>query len=141
MVLLCLDIGSKRIGVAVSDELEVAAHPLVVIERRGLGKDLSQIIELCREHGAKRLVVGLPLDEQGRVGTSAKTVLAFVKSLEEAFRGVGLAIRVDTWDERYSTAEAETMLIGVGVSRVKRRRVIDKLAAANILQHYMDHHC
>ncbi len=140
MVLLCLDIGSKRIGVAVSDELGIAAHPLTVIERKDLGKDLSRIIELCRERGAERLIVGLPLDEQGRVGASAEKVLAFISSLERSLRDAGLVIRVETWDERYSTAEAEDMLIGADVGRAKRRRVVDKLAAANILQNYMDHH-
>ena len=139
MRLLCLDIGTKRIGVAMSDELGIAAHPLTVIERKGLEKDLAYIVELCRKHNAESIVVGLPLDEEGAVGASAKKVLRFVDMLKKAVAEVGLNISVETWDERYSTAEAEEMLIDADVSRKKRRRVIDKLAAARILQSYMDH--
>jgi putative Holliday junction resolvase len=140
MVLLCLDIGSKRIGVAVSDELGIAAHPLTVIERKGLGKDVDRIVQLCRERGAESVVVGIPLDEEGRIGTSAKKVLGFVDNLKRALEESGVDIDVETWDERYSTAEAEDMLIDADVSRAKRRRIVDKLAAAKILQDYMDHH-
>lgn len=139
MSLLCLDIGTKRIGIAKSDELGIAAYPLTVIERRGLKKDFSRIIELCSEHGATKIIVGLPLDQDNRIGTSAKKVLTFVETLKAALAAAHLDIPIETWDERYSTAEAEELMIGADASRKKRRRHIDKVAAALILREYMEH--
>jgi putative Holliday junction resolvase len=138
MSIICLDIGTKRIGVAKSDELGLAAHPLTVIERKNLEHDLARVIELCQEHETDRIVVGLPLDEEGNVGASAEKVLRFVRVLKQSIVALGLEIPVETWDERYSTASAEEMLIDADVSRAKRRRVVDKLAAAKILQDYME---
>ena len=137
MSILCLDVGTKRIGVAKSDELHLAAHPLTVIERKTLLKDISLIIGLCREHGAKLIVIGLPLDESSLVGESAKKILIFADALKKSLNDAGLEIEIDTWDERYSTAEAEEMLIEADVSRAKRRKVIDKIAAALILKDYL----
>lgn len=137
---MCLDVGTKRIGIAKSDDLGLAAHPLTVIDRRSRERDFERIIELCREHGATTVVVGLPLDENGGIGPAARRILAFVDTLKGALVRAGLAITVATWDERYSTAEALELLIGADMSRAKRRRVIDKMAAARILQSYMDHH-
>jgi putative Holliday junction resolvase len=133
-----LDVGSRRIGVAASDELGIAAHPVTVVERGGFEKDLPRIVELCRERGAAKVIVGLPLDQEGEVGPSAEKVLEFVRKLEEAFARANMDISVETWDERYSTAEAEEVLIDADVSRAKRKRVIDKLAAARILKDYME---
>ena len=138
MVILCLDIGSKRIGVAKSDELGIAAHPLTVIERKGNANDCARIVELIREHGAELLVVGVPFDQEGGVGDSAKKVLGFINVIKQALVDNKLDIHVETWDERYSTAEAEELLIDADVSRAKRKKVIDKMAAARILKGYME---
>lgn len=139
MSLICLDIGTKRIGVAKSDELGIAAHPLTVIERQGLEEDITSIIELCQEHDVEKVIVGLPLDAEGGVGLSAEKVLRFIRILEKTILALGLDIPVETWDERYSTVNAEEMLIDADVSRAKRKRVVDKLAAAKILEDYMEH--
>ncbi len=139
--MLCLDVGTKRIGVAVSDALGLAAHPLTVMTRHELAKDLAVIIGLCREHEVARVIVGLPLDAEGRQGPAAKKMLTFVRALEEKLKGEGLTIPVEPWDERYSTAESEEFLIEADVSRAKRKRVIDMLAAARILERYMNSKC
>jgi putative Holliday junction resolvase len=138
MIILCLDIGSKRIGVAKSDELEIAAHPLTVIERKGNAGDCARIVDLIREHGAERLVVGVPFDQEGGVGDSAKKVLGFINVIKQALVNSKLDIHVETWDERYSTSEAEELLIDADLSRAKRKKIIDKMAAARILQSYME---
>jgi putative Holliday junction resolvase len=138
MSIICLDVGTKRIGVAKSDELMIAAHPLTVIERKNLEQDLAQVIELCQEHETEKIIVGLPLDEEGGMGASAEKVMRFVRVLQRSIEALGLEIQVETWDERYSTSSAEEMLIDADVSRAKRRRVVDKLAAAKILQDYME---
>lgn len=138
MVILCLDVGTKRIGVAKSDELGIAAHPLTVIERKGNAADCARIVELIGEHNAGRLVVGVPFDQEGGIGESAKKVLRFINFIKQALIDNKLDIHVETWDERYSTAEAEEALIDADLSRAKRKKVIDKMAAARILQSYME---
>ena len=140
MIILCLDVGSKRIGVAKSDALGIAAHPLTVIERKGNVGDCARIVELIHEHEVQRLVVGVPFDQEGGIGESAKKVLGFINVIKQALVDNKLDIHVETWDERYSTAEAEEALIDADVSRAKRKKVIDKMAAARILQSYMENH-
>jgi len=138
MRILCLDVGTKRIGTALSDELGIAAHPHNVIERRVLEHDLERIMELCKTYAVERIVVGLPLDQDGKEGKSARSVIDFVDMLRKALANAAMDIDIETWDERYSTVEAEERLIAADVSRRKRKRVIDKMAAANILQSYME---
>ena len=102
---------------------------------------MSFTIECIVDPAAGRVVDHpLPLDEQGAVGPAARRILAFVEALKAVLAQAKLAIDIDTWDERYTTAEAQEMLIAADVSRAKRRRVIDKMAAARILQSYMEHH-
>lgn len=137
MRILCLDIGSKRIGVAASDPMGLLAQPLRVIERRGGQGDFDEIIALCRELEPGLLLVGLPLDAEGAEGEQARKVRAFTARLLERLRAAGIATPLQMWDERYSTAEAEEFLIEADVSRAGRRRVIDKMAAAAILQSYL----
>lgn len=128
-----LDVGDVRIGVAVSDPLGSMALPRDTIERRNQEADLEAIRVIAKETGAKRIVVGLPLNQHGETGPQAKRVLAFAKQVEEA-----LGLPVDTQDERFSTAAAERALIGADMSRKKRKKNVDKLAAHHILQAYLD---
>lgn len=140
MRIVCLDIGSKRIGVAVSDPLGWTAQGVGVIRRQGGERDLAAIAEKCRELSAELIVVGLPLGEEGEVGPAAARVKRFVERLRGYLRGQSLDLPIETWDERYSTAIAEERLIAADVSRAKRRRVIDKMAAMAILQDYLEAH-
>jgi putative Holliday junction resolvase len=130
---LGLDVGSKTIGVAVSDELGLAAHPVRTVRRQGMVKDVPAILALCRELEATAVVVGLPYDLEGQVGHRAERVLAFV----ELLRAAG-APPIEMWDERFSTVVAEDRLREANVSRKKRKAVIDQAAAVVILQDWLD---
>ena len=134
MRILCLDIGSKRIGLAASDPMGITAQGIGVIERRGGSRDFEEIIKTVRELEAEIVLVGLPLDEEGGIGPRAAGVKAFAMRLGEAMAAAGLDMPVRMWDERYSTATAERRLIEAGVSRKRRREVIDKMAAVAILK-------
>ncbi len=128
-----LDVGTKTIGVAVSDELGLAAHPRETLPRRGDPKDVEAIAAVVAAEGADRVVVGLPLTLEGEIGPMAKRVLALAAALEKR-----LAVPVETWDERFSTAGATRALLEGDVSRARRKQVIDKQAAAFFLQGWLD---
>lgn len=133
MRILGLDIGTKRIGVAVSDELGWTAQGIMTVLRRNGESDLKQIHKIVRQYGVEKVLVGLPRSMDGSLGPQAKMTLGFVQDLREV-----LGIPIITWDERLSTLEATKMLIGAGVSREKRKRTIDMTAAILILQSYLD---
>lgn len=132
MRVLGLDVGSRTIGVAVSDELGVAAHGVTTLDRRGTVKDVAQVMELVRRYQAERVVVGMPYEIDGSEGRRATRVRVFFDALQAA----GLA--VDEFDERFSTVEAEEVLLRANVSRAKRKNVIDMMAAQVILQGWLD---
>jgi putative Holliday junction resolvase len=129
---LGLDVGSRTIGVAVSDELGMAAHGVTTLQRRGTHKDVAQVLELVRRYQAERIVVGMPYELDGSAGPRATRVRVFFDALAAA----GLA--VDECDERYSTVEAEATLLEANVSRARRKEVIDQMAAQVILQGWLD---
>jgi putative Holliday junction resolvase len=129
---LGLDVGSRTIGVAVSDELGVAAHGVTTLQRRGTVKDVAQVLELVRRYQAERIVVGMPYEIDGTMGRRAERVRVFF----DALAGAGLT--VEEWDERFSTAEAEQVLLQANVSRARRKEVIDQIAAQVILQGWID---
>ena len=131
MAILGLDVGEKRIGVALAEGL--LAIPLTVIDRKVEETDMELIMALVEEYKAERIVVGLPLSMNGAIGAQAEEVLAFSGALAEH-----VDIPVDTWDERLSTVTAERLLIDTGMKRKKRKRKLDAMAAAIILQAYLD---
>ena len=131
MAILGLDVGEKRIGVALADGL--LAIPLSVIDRTGEAADIEQLLALAREYGAERIVVGLPRSMNGSIGRQAEEVLAFSGALAQH-----VDIPVDTWDERLSTVAAERLLTDTGMKREKRKGKRDAMAAAIILQAYLD---
>ncbi|MFO7774319.1 MAG: Holliday junction resolvase RuvX [Candidatus Hydrogenedentota bacterium] len=130
---LGLDIGDVRIGVAVSDPLGSMALPRDTVQRTDLKTDIEAIGAIAEDTGARRVVVGLPLNQNGKPGPQAERVLEFAKALEE-----GLGLPIETQDERFSTAAAERTLIGADMRRKKRKQNVDKLAAHHILQTYLD---
>jgi len=132
---LGLDVGTKTIGVAVSDELMLAAHPLTTLERRGTDADVAQVDALVAEHGAEVIVVGLPLELSGEVGPRARRVRVLIDALRDR---LGDRLEVHEWDERFSTVAAERVLLEADLSRRRRKQVIDKQAAAYILQGWLD---
>lgn len=135
---LGLDVGSKTIGVAVSDPGGTIATPRQVLARRGHAEDAAAVVALAREIDARAVVVGLPLELDGTSGHRARLVQKFTAVLEPALRELPGAPRVYTWDERFSTAAAERALLHADVSRARRKQVIDSAAAQFILQGWLD---
>jgi len=134
MRLLGLDVGDKTIGVAMSDELEISAQPLIVIKRTGsVKKDLAEVKRIAEENAVGEIIVGMPYMLDGSTGIQAGKVQEFIEGLRRRVR-----IPIIEWDERLSTAEAERVLIAGDQRRAKRKEVIDKLAATVILQSYMN---
>ncbi|CFX16779.1 Resolvase, holliday junction-type, YqgF-like [Syntrophomonas zehnderi OL-4] len=133
MRIMGLDVGDKRIGIAISDPLGWTAQGHSVLKRGKLNSDLELIADLCREFAIQQIVVGYPLNMNGTRGPKAQEVQEFGQTLGEY-----LQLPVDYWDERLSTVSAERVLISADVSRQKRKEVIDKMAAVHILQGYLD---
>ncbi|MFW5999337.1 MAG: Holliday junction resolvase RuvX [Halanaerobiaceae bacterium] len=133
MRILALDYGSKRIGVAVSDALGLTAQGKGVITRKDLREDLKKIEEYIDEYNVEKIIVGMPRNMDGSYGPRAEKTRQFITFLRRR-----LTLPVETWDERLSSAEAERVLISGDVSRAKRKKVIDQVAAAIILQGYLD---
>jgi putative Holliday junction resolvase len=131
--ILGLDLGEKRLGVALSDALGITAQGLSVIQRQGRTLDLDKVVDLVKQHQVQEIVIGLPRHMDGRLGGGAEEVFIWVKELQDR-----LGLPVHTMDERLTTLQAERILLAADVSRQKRRKVIDKMAAGLILQAYLD---
>ena len=131
--IMALDVGEVTLGIAVSDALGITAQPVTTLKRRSLKNDFAAIAELVREHEVTSFVVGLPLRLTGLAGSAAEGAAAFAAKLQTS-----LGLPVQTWDERMSTVQAERALLEGDVSRRRRREVINQVAAAIILQSYLD---
>ncbi len=132
MRVLGLDVGSRTIGVAVTDELGVCAHGVTTLARRGTVADVAQVAALAAKYETDQVVAGMPYDEEGQEGPRAARVRVFVEAL------AAHALNVELCDERYSTIEAEEVLLEADLSRKKRKKVIDQVAAQLILQRWLD---
>ncbi len=130
---LGLDVGERRIGVALSDELGLLAGPLTTVIVGRSGRELEELARLARERQVQVVVIGLPVSLNGQEGPQARRVRAFAARLAPL-----LDAPIDFWDERFTTAEAERTMIERGMSREKRRARIDAAAAAIMLQGYID---
>ena len=134
MRVIGIDLGSKRIGIALSDSDLTVATPLDVIERSGnVEKDHIAILKITDEWEVKKIIVGLPISLDGTLGASAQSVMDEIKML-----GSVTDIPIETHDERFTTVTAEQILLQQNVKRDKKKRVIDKVAAAIILQGWID---
>ena len=133
MRILALDYGSKRIGVALCDELGITAQGLATITRKSRARDIEKISGFVEEYNVEKIVIGYPVRLDGTEGIQCEKVSKFAGIL-----GSHLSIPIIKWDESLSTKEAETILIEADMRRKKRKKVIDKLAAAIILQGYLD---
>ncbi|MGH9023072.1 MAG: Holliday junction resolvase RuvX [Acidimicrobiia bacterium] len=133
--MLGVDLGARRIGLAVSDPLWITAGPHGVLERGGdVDGDHRAIVGAAREVGASRIVVGLPRSLSGELGPAA---LAVLEEVEALVRHAGPDLLVDTWDERFTTVIAERSLAEAGVRGRRRRSRVDGVAAAVMLQSYL----
>ena len=130
--ILALDVGSKRIGVAVADPSGTFALPVTVIERTNLRADLERIAALVREYNVGEMVVGDPVTLSGARGPAAEKIDRFVEQLKRVYTGTLRRV-----DERMTTAQATKSLIAADLSRAKRKNVVDKMAAALILETYL----
>ncbi len=130
---LGLDIGDKRIGVAISDPEEILASPLATITRGDDDKAIDAILELVAKHGAQRIVVGLPYSLDGNIGRQASKVMAFVEKLSGRTE-----VNIETQDERLSSVAAKRLLVEAGTKKHKARLQLDAAAAAFVLQGYLD---
>ncbi len=128
-----LDYGDKRIGVALSDAFGWTAQGAEVIERKKEGDYLERIRELIRVHEVDTIVVGLPKNMNGTIGPRGQICMEFAEELRQT-----LSMPVHLWDERLTTVAAERTLLEADVSRRKRKQVVDKMAAAILLQNYLD---
>ena len=131
---LALDVGRKTIGVAISDPLGIFAQPVETIRREGTKKDLARVGAIVREREVVTIVVGLPIQTDGSEGDSARLARGVAEKIPELIPGVDVVLQ----DERFTTAQAERVLIQGGVRRKKRKDVIDQMAAELILQGYLD---
>jgi len=131
---LALDIGNRRIGVAVSDELGLTAQPVLTLERRSSRReDLRSLARLCRRFGVVGIVVGNPVHLSGETSPQAAKIQTFAAELGEL---TGLPIHL--WDERLTTHEAHQILYQAGHVRQEHRKVVDQVAATLILQSFLD---
>lgn len=133
MRLMALDFGERRIGVALSDPGQSFARALEVIHRRARPQDMARIAALVQEHSVEKIVVGYPLSLDGSAGEQARRIEEYAAELRGA-----VEIPVVLWDESYSTERARQVMIEAGRKRKERRERLDAVAAAVILQDYMD---
>ena len=132
MTILGVDYGDKRVGLAVTDGAGLMAHPLKVVPRATAFREIAAVV---KEYEVTLIVVGMPLNNKDEVAFKAKQVLKWIEELKPAVK-----VPIETHDERFSTSNAKDTLLEHDVSRKKRGEIIDKLAAANILQSYLDEH-
>jgi putative Holliday junction resolvase len=128
-----LDVGSHTIGVAISDELGMTAQPIKTIRRKSKEEDVREIKAIIAEYEIIKIVVGLPKNMDGTLGKQAEIIFRWIKTLQGEIK-----LPMITWDERLSTVGALKVLLEADLSREKRKKVIDKLAAVLILQGYLD---
>ncbi len=129
---LALDLGTRRIGLALSDELRLTAQGLDTMERTNLREDMARLTRIARERGATLILIGNPLHMNGAEGRQSAWVRQFAGRLEERS-----GVAVELWDERLTSAEAERVLQESGVSREKSRGAVDRLAAVILLESYL----
>jgi putative Holliday junction resolvase len=132
---LALDVGSKRIGVAITDPLGITAQGLETIQRQNKRKDMETLGRLLKEYEVREIVVGLPLRLSGAEGTQSEKMRRFASDLESHF-----GVTVHLWDERWTSTEANRLLRETELSIQKRGRAVDRMAATLILQSWMEAH-
>ncbi len=133
MRILGIDYGSVRIGLALSDPTGLIAYSLQVVNRIDIQNDIKQIADVIGQYQVESIVVGMPVSMDGSLGKKAKEVIIFIDKMKE-----NIKIPIVRWDERFTTVISERMLIDANLSRKKRKKVIDGVAASVMLQNYLD---
>ena len=133
MRILALDLGEKNIGLAISDELGWTAQGLPTLRRQSDAQAVREIAQLAKERQVCEIVVGMPINLDGSLGKKAREVADFIEDLKKKSDAP-----IKVWDERFSTMQAERVLLEADLSRKRRKKKIDRLAAQIILQNYLD---
>lgn len=133
MRILGLDIGTKTIGVAISDPLGWTAQGITTIRRKNYTNDMEAIKKICNEYSVETIVAGMPKNMNGTIGPSGEMVIEFCERLKEVVN-----IDIKFWDERLTTVAAHRAMLEADLSRSKRNKIVDKVAATYILQGYLD---
>lgn len=133
MRILGLDVGDRTIGVAVSDPLGFTAQGITTIRRKSIENDIQMLIEICNKYNVETIVSGLPKNMNGTIGPQSEKVLAFCEEIKEKIK-----LPVKMWDERLTTVAAHKAMLEADLSRAKRKKIVDKMAATYILQGYLD---
>ena len=133
MRILGLDIGSKTIGAAVSDPRGWTAQGVTTIKRDCYTKDVEAVMKICKEYGVETIVAGMPKNMNGTIGPSGEMVKNLCEQIEKSFDG-----KIEFWDERLTTVAAHRAMLEADLSRAKRKKIVDKIAATYILQGYLD---
>lgn len=132
--ILALDVGDKYIGIAVSDSLQMIASPFKLYERKSYQKDCEEIKNLIAKENVKLLIIGLPLNLSGEIGTQGQKTITFAEKITPK-----ITVPIIFWDERFSSQAVEKMMLSFDTSRKKRGELIDKLSATYILQGVLDY--
>lgn len=133
MRILGLDLGQKTIGVAISDPLGFTAQGITTIRRKHKEDDIKELKKICDEYNVEEIVVGLPKNMDNSIGFAGEKIQEFSKIIEES-----LNIHITFWDERLTTVAAHRAMLEADMSRAKRKKIVDKIAATYILQGYLD---
>ena len=133
MRILGLDIGTKTVGVAISDPLGWTAQGITTVRRKNYTSDMAEIKKICDEYGVETIVAGMPKNMNGTIGPSGEMVKEFCERLKEVVN-----IKIEFWDERLTTVAAHRAMLEADLSRSKRNKIVDKVAATYILQGYLD---
>ena len=141
MRILGLDVGQKTIGIAVSDPLGFTAQGITTIRRKNKNYDLEEVIKLIKKYEANIIVIGLPKNMNGSIGFAGEKIMEFTKLLEEKIQEEVenyKNIKIEIWDERLTTVAAHRAMLEADLSRSKRKKIVDKIAATYILQGFLD---
>lgn len=133
MRILGLDIGDRTVGVAISDPLGFTAQGITTVRRKTVEIDVEELRKICNEYGVEKIVSGLPKNMNGTLGPQSEKVLEFCEVLKSE-----LNLPIIMWDERLTTVAAHRVMLEADLSRSKRKKIVDKIAATYILQGYLD---
>lgn len=133
MRILGLDVGQKTIGIAVSDPLGFTAQGITTIRRTKKAEDIVELKKICDEYKVESLVIGLPKNMNGTIGFAGEKIMEFAELIKEQ-----IPMKIEFWDERLTTVAAHRAMLEADLSRGKRKKIVDKVAATYILQGYLD---
>ncbi|HZK71986.1 MAG TPA: Holliday junction resolvase RuvX [Clostridia bacterium] len=133
MRIIGLDIGDRTIGVAVCDPLGLTAQGITTVKRKSVVLDIEEIAKICKQYDVESIVSGLPKNMNGTIGPQGEKVQRFCEKLKET-----LNLPIKMWDERLTTVAANRVMLEGDLSRAKRKKIVDKIAATFILQGYLD---